>query len=291
MWQKLWFSSLLVLVVLLFCVEKVQAFSISPTKYLMTVAPGESQTVYLTVKNEEQKERQFKIFVGGIRQDERGAIIFGVNTEEAEQWVRPEKNIISLKSGEEEKVGFFVSVPSGASPLSHFLGLAAETMSGADQPGVNQIGGRLFSILSIQIAGQVYEVVELGELKAEHVFTWDNNWKVGLEINNKGNIDVPLRSRLFVSYFGQEILSEDWPTGSLLLAGMRRYLEKEMSPQALWPGKYQIRTQITYGRTQQAVTALVSVWYFPKWSLGMIGVLLGAGLLLVYGLRQRRSNL
>jgi len=290
MWRKFWFFFFLFLIVASLHVGRSQAFSILPTKYLVTLGPGQSQAVYLTVKNEGRVGQDFRIFVGGIKQNEQGGIIFGIGTEEAEQWAKPEKDIISLKSGAEENVKFLVSVPSGAPPLSHFLGLAAEAIPEDSQSGVNQIGGRLFSILSLQVAGRAEEVVKIEDFKCDDIFTWDNDWKINLEVSNKGNIDIPLGSRLSVSYLNKEIFEETWLAGGQLLVGAHRRLEKNIRPDILWPGRYQARAQVVYGRTQQTITVLAPVWYFPKWSIAILGILLCVGLSLVYRLYRRHYD-
>ena len=72
---------------------------------------------------------------------------------------------------------------------------------------------------------------------------------------------------------GEEIFSEPIILGNKLLAGSKRVLRPEiiLKNNISLPGIYSAQVKINYGRTNQVVSALDYIWYFPKWSKIVLG--------------------
>jgi len=245
-------------------VDRVNAFSISPTRFLVTANPNSQQVVELVVANDEKVEKKFKILIGGLKQEKNGALLFEINSDQAEVWVRPDRNEVSLAANTSAVIKFIISIPDGVSPGSHYLGLAAEEEAGTTTG--SSLGGRLFSILTLRVAGEVVESVSIDKWIGPTIIM-SSFWPLKLQINNNGSIDVPIESNVKISYGGKILNNDDWILGNNLLTGSSRYVEKIFNPILLWPGRYDVQNKITYGRSGQTVWASCYVWYFPPWSI------------------------
>lgn len=274
---------ILILMIFLFA-DQANAFTISPTRYLVTVDPDVAQTVQLTLKNDEKELKKFKIFVGGLKQTETGSLIFQKDLDVAEKWVQANQSSVVLAPGTSEKINFIISPPNNASPGSHYLGLAAETMPITTTDSV--VSSRLFAILTLRVAGQVNESVSVDKWFGPMI-TWKSDWPLVLQLNNNGNIDVPLKSEMAIKYYGKIIQIDNWSLGNNLLIKSSRFLQKIISPPLFWPGRYEVQNKISYGRSGQIVWAVFYVWYFPVWIIvASIAVLLV--LIFVYIKTHRR---
>src|SRR3989344_6800356 len=103
-----------------------RAFEISPVKALLTIDPDTSQTIVVKIKNTEKNNLVFKLNVLGMIQDENGKPVFSGGIDAAESWVRPENNLINIKSGETKSVNFIIKTPADAVSGSYYLGLTVE---------------------------------------------------------------------------------------------------------------------------------------------------------------------
>ncbi len=277
--MKTKFFSLLIIIVLFFAVAKpASAFGIMPVKILLTVNPSSSQTVVVKIKNDEKKDLTFKLGVTGVKQDEQGAPVFAAGTETAESWVYPENDLVSIKSGETKSVNFIVKVPADAASGSHYLGLTVEpSLSASNQTGLKT---KLVSLLTLQVGGLVNESVIIN--KWTLIKNSLKNWQFDLSLQNYGSMEVMLRGMATVkNWRGDEIFSQPIILGNKLLAGSKRVLHPEIILQdnINLPGLYQAQIKIDYGRTNQVVSSIAYVWYFPMWS--KIILIIGALLLIL----------
>lgn len=266
----------------------VQAFTISPTKYLITVNPGDEQTVDVKIKNEELVDHNFKILVGGLQQNSQGVLVFKQSTVLAEDWVKPAKDKIFLRAGATASASFLLKIPKDLPSGSYFLGLAVETADNVDV-NINALNGRLFSILILRVAGEVREILDIEKWTGENRWTWDKEWPLVLGIKNVGNIDIPIQGEIKILSEAEQGKVIEWKMGDNLLVGAVRDLKKIISTDFFWPGRYQVQMKIIYGRTGQTAISLANIWYFPKWSV-VVGVMILLGILTVYYLRRKNVH-
>lgn len=260
---KIWWAMIWFLPLFLFA-DQASAFVVSPARYLITADPNTVQTVQLSVKNDEQESKKFKIFVVGVKQSESGALVFEKDLDVAEAWVRADQPTVVLVSEAQAKINFIISVPKNASPGSHYLGLAVESMADGESGSV--LGGRLFSILTLRVAGEVVESVSVDKWSGP-MASWRRDWPMSVQLKNNGNIDVSLKSVVDIKYQGKILNTSEWPLGNILLINSVRYLDKTISFSPVWPGRYEVQNKISYGRSGQVVWATYYVWYFPIWSI------------------------
>ena len=271
-----------------------QAFGISPIKILLTVGQSASQTVVFKINNLSAStgETTFKLSVLGVSQDEAGLPVFerGINT--AENWVYPESNLVKVKAGEIKSVNFIIKTPENALPGSYYLGLAAEPVQQNSNGGLNS---RLVSLLTLQVEGLVNESLGIEKWNLQAGAVANDVWKFDLLLKNNGDIEVPMQAEVAIrNWQGEEIFAEPLVLGNKLLAGSKRALSPEIllkrpvsndgtghysveSNKISLPGLYQAQIRVTYGKTNQSVSAIAYIWYLPLWSkvsAGLFGLVL-----------------
>lgn len=248
------------------------AFEITPVKSLLTVEPGASQTIVLKIKNTEKNNLAFKLSVSGVRQDEAGRPIFERGISLAENWIYPENNLVNIKPNEIKPVNFIIKIPADAAAGSNYLGLAVEpalSSAGSKEGEQSSLQTRLVSLLTLQVKGMVEESIAIEKWAPLVGTTNQKKWKFDLSLKNNGTIEVPLRGTVGIrNWKGEEIFSEPIVLGNKLLAGAKRVLQPEttLRNNINLPGLYSAQIKINYGLTNQTVSAIAYVWYFPMWS-------------------------
>ncbi len=287
-----------------------QAYSITPVKSLFTVDQGTSQSIIVKIKNTEKNNLNFKLNVLGMTQDESGKPIFARGIDAAESWVYPESNSVNIKSGETKSVNFIIKIPTDAVSGSYYLGLAVEPI--LEKSNQASLSARLVSLLTLEVKGLVQESLTIENWKyfgAANYFdeapelqtpTLKKNWKFDLNLKNSGTIEVLLQGKLAIrNWRGEEIFSQPLILGNKLLAGSKRVLHPivilknnlSLSDNISLPGLYSAQIKINYGRTNQTVSAIAYVWYFPMWSkvvLGAVGLFLIILTALIYKKLRKR---
>lgn len=279
MFKKFFFLFFLFFSISLFAFSVVNAFSISPVRYVLTVAPGEQKEVSLTIKNTNSDSASYNLFVLGASQNNSGQPIFDLNLSEAENWVKPEKEIINLTAKEEETVNFLINIPGDAYPGFYYLGLAVqERILTSDNIGLS---GRLLTLLSLQVAGEAQEVLKINKWSPSS--DDDRQWQAKIE--NKGNVDLPLVGQIVLQdWKKQEIFRQEIYLGNNLLPGTEREYFFDLKKNLRWSPWYWSELKIDYGRTGQTVS-------FVRWfgNLSVVGiVVLLVMVFLVYFLRHKK---
>ncbi len=272
-----------------------RAFEISPVKSLFTVNPGTTQTIVVKIKNTESNNLAFKLNVLGMMQDEDGRPIFARGIDMAESWVYPENNLVNIKSGEIKSVNFIIKIPIDAVAGSYYLGLGVEPV--LENGGDVSLATRLVSLLTLEIKGMVQESVEIEKWEPLFGVADKKVWKFNLNLKNNGTVEALMQGKIAIrNWRGEEIFSEPIILGNKLLAGSKRVLHPEIilrnninlpAGQAGLPGLYSAQVKINYGRTNQVVSSIANVWYFPKWSKIFLGIII---LILIFLIFRRAKR-
>ncbi len=280
-------SWLVCLSVSLLIVSPARAFGVSPVRYLVTVDPGERQSVSVTVKNDEPKAKKFVFSVVGVQDDGAGHPLFAVGLDPAEGWVKPEIGETTISSGQKKKIIFNVAVPQGAAPGSHYLGLAVEATP--DLAGQTVIAGRLTVLLVLQVAGIVKESVSLrSEIPA--AIAMKKEWPLIVELKNNGTIETPITGRAIIrNWRGQTVFSAPLVLGNQLIPGAyRQIISRIVADKIRWPGLYETEAEIKYGKTNQTISSTARLWYLPLESIIGVGLIVLLLFILKF-LRRKRS--
>jgi len=210
-----------------------------------------------------------------MMQDENGLPIFSRGTDVAENWVYPENNSADIKSGETKSINFIIKIPVDAVSGSYYLGLAVEpVLKKNDQASLTT---RLVSLLTLQVKGTVRESVIIEKWAPVNAMADKKIWKFDLNLKNDGTIEVTMRAAAAIrNWRGEEIFSEPIVLGNKFLAGSKRVLHPEiiLKNGIGLPGLYSAQIKINYGLTNQTVSAIAYVWYFPRWSKIILGIII-----------------
>ncbi len=303
-----------------------QAFTITPTKYVITVDPGTKSQLTVKVTNTDNSPVTIQPSVTGLAQDSLGRPIFGANIDQAESWVSVGENgrLPLLSPGEATTLTYTIRVPVGAAPGSHYVGLVVNalpltTTTNAGSSNGTGLSGRLVTLVSIQVAGTAHEELAT-HLVVRSPVIGSQALSLLIALENQGNIEVPLAGKLrFSDWLGRHQGEAKINLGNELLSGATRqltyqatlpnpwtsWLQSSPAPTTVadftpdqpvtsfthlfrWPGKYTVALDIAFGKTRQTSTRTVDVWYLPWWSIAGGSIFL---LLLVSGFYYTRRLL
>lgn len=299
-----YFLYTLVIFIFVIAAKPARAFEISPVKSLFTIDPGISQTMVIKISATSPSsgvsvspmgEKMFKLNVLGMMQDENGKPVFSRGVDLAESWVYPENNLINIKSGETKPVNFIIKIPADAAAGSYYLGLTVEPV--LEKTNQNSLNTRLVSLLTLEVKGLVRESVIIEKWMPSA--SWRNDLEIkklkfDLNLENNGTMEILMVGSVAIrNWRGEEIFSQPIILGNKLLASSKRALHPEINLKnnISLPGLYSAQVKINYGRTNQIVSAITDIWYFPKWSKIILGITIPfLILLLVLVVRRLRKK-
>lgn len=261
------------LIIFFLLVDKASAFSVSPLKHILTMDPGASQIVLVTIKNDDNISHKYKLGAESIKQDEQGNSVLARGADKAESWVFFSSREIEVAAKGSALIEFKINVPGNASPGAHFLGLTvAESTLKDKEIGV---GKRLAVILQLQVAGLVKENAVIAKWMADN---WVRNQELDLElaIKNNSNIEIPV-SGIFVikNFSGEEIYRDVMVLGGAIIPNTIREVDLKLAIDNLRvPGIYNVGGEIKYGLTGQLLQINSKFWYLPVWSWWLVGATL-----------------
>jgi len=247
----------------------INAFSISPLKYTLSLGSGDDKDLIVNVKNDSNIKLEYQAVIMGVQQDNLGRPIFKPSTDIAESWVKFSDEKIVLNSNESKDVVFTITIPKNAPPGAHYLGI------GVRESGVQKIGGQLMTIVILQVAGTVNETLLLEKFTSIKKYFFDKKLTYFLQVKNTGNIDLSLKARIEVYNFRNQIVDSNIiDLGNKLFVQSNRSTEihPSSSDKMFLPGRYRSLILINYGLTNQQIVGSVSFWYWPVWFLILVGV-------------------
>ncbi len=277
----------LLLALILFSPTMVSAFSLSPAKISLTIDPGDTQILEIKIKNNDAIEQSFRPVVMGVEQTKEGTPRFVSGVSVVESWAATKIEKITLLSGEEKSIQFFVDVPSGSYPGSYYLGLGVEQSGGPE--GNVALLGRVLSLVNIKVAGTANEEIKLNEWQSIKKVWFSPDWQFSAEVVNKGNVELPLKGELIVyDFFGRKMAGKELSLGNKLIPGTTRSFAADYSlsgSQRFIPGIYQTDFVLHYGLTNQKMIMSTKLWYFYPPTIFLFGALVFLPIL-VYLIRK-----
>lgn len=272
-WRK-FLSLVSIIFFLFFYVSSADAFTVTPSRILLTVDTCGREEIIASISNDEEKDLVFKSEVLTFKQDNSGRPVFFDNASEAENWVVPEKKQYSVKKGESADVAFRVEVPEGARSGSYYLALTFTALN-AESGGKNVLQGRLVSLLFLQVAGRADERLEIKnfDLKKDK-----NDFDFYFRLENVGNIEVGMKGELIITHLGRKIVKEEIDLGNQLLAYTGRDLKAAAKTgKTILPWPYKAKLKIIYGRTGQTISRVVKFYHFSYLYFGLAALLFVLG--------------
>lgn len=271
-------------------------FSVSPIFTDVSIGTSESsQDFFLTVSNTTAEPVTLRISLvdfGSL--DESGGIAFlgketsGVNRYALASWIIPEKDVMILLPGAEEKLKLTIENRESLSPGGHYGAALFSIEPESDQGGIIEPNVSFNSTFSALIfakkeGGALRELTIRETRYDEYALLSGLPRKIAARFQNSGNIDLTPRGRISLSDpFGRVvargILNED--SARILPESFRNYgtvLHPEILP--LIPGFYRMRMEYRFDGQdsfQMVSGQRVFAWGIAFWWLvGSIAIFLG----------------
>lgn len=262
------------LIVSFFLFSYASAFTISPLRFLITLDPGNEQTVAIDIKNTNDQSIIVRPVVLGAEQNADGQTKFSAGVSPAEKWTRFKTGNVAVTPGGRKSIDFTVSAPMGSAPGSYYLAVGAQQVSGGGQIGLS---GRLLTILVVQISGAAREKISIAKWSLAKYFTTDNIWPARLELKNEGNVEAPMEAQAILrDWRGNELQVFSLLDKTQFLSASERFVDRNINVgrKPFWPGIYQVQAQVRYGLTDQTVTAIDYLFYMPIWSVVALAIII-----------------
>lgn len=253
------------------------AFSITPSKMLLTMDPGNNKSISIEVYNTGNTDQYFAARILGVRQDNSGKPEFVRGINEAENWVKIKENNILIKSKQKNNINLEIVVPKDVRSGSYYLAIAIRPQTQTDN--TSAIIGEVVSLLNIQVSGTAYENIVITKWAFDKTKSNKNNWVFDLNLANNGNMDADMTGSIIIkSWKGDELIRQNIKLGNKLLTNSVRFLNPkvDLSNNLIFPMVYQSSIEIKYGLLGQSTVATEYVFFLPLWSkvLGSIVVIL-----------------
>lgn len=242
------------------------AFSVSPSRTLLTIDPGASAIVAVNIGNESDKKKIYQLDTLSFFQNEKGQTIYEDNVSQAENWAVPVLKQATLNSHETKEVAFEIKAPKNAPAGSYYLALAVK--ESAAQEGEIGVGGQIVSLLTLQVAGDITEKLEIKKASSAKSLYFQKPWLAELSLKNLTPVEVPIKGKIYLKDpMGELIAYEDLPLGSDILANSERRIQVSLweNERLVLPGIYRLHFVIDYGKTNAQVDREIRVWYVPEW--------------------------
>ncbi|MBP6962236.1 hypothetical protein KBB49_01725 [Candidatus Saccharibacteria bacterium] len=295
--------------------------SISPTRTELSVLPGATDKVTVSIKNITSGAIFAEISIDDFEPDnETGApkiITNGdKNSASISGFVTPVEGV-RLEPDESKDIVLDVSIPNDAAPGGYYGAVrfkAVPVNSNANAEGSSEVSltANLLSLVLIEVPGDITQKVAVNSLRAYLddksgvIFTKKPNF-LGIEIENLGNSFIKPFGTVTVSNFlGSEVfsyeLNDSNPRSNVLPSSTRLYKdaledveskivndkqdETRKSPISM-PGRYTVVANVSYGNGGEVFTVRSNFWYLPVWFIvTVLVVVLALVLLGVYLYRK-----
>lgn len=295
--------------------------SISPTRTELSVLPGATDKVTVSIKNITSGAIFAEISIDDFEPDnETGApkiITNGDrNAASISGFVTPIEGV-RLEPDESKDITLDVSIPNDAAPGGYYGAVRFKavpvTANGAtDGSSEVSLTANLLSLVLIEVPGDITQKVAVNSLRAYLddksgvIFTKKPNF-LGIEIENLGNSFIkPFGTVNVTNFLGNQVfsyeLNDSNPRSNVLPGSTRLYKdaledveakivndkqdETRKSPISM-PGRYTVVANVSYGNGGEVFTVRSNFWYLPVWFIvTVLVVILALVLLGVYLYRK-----
>lgn len=270
-------------------------FVLSPTKYEITMNPGEKTNREIIVANRTGQTITLEFgtedFEGSADPSQATVFLGGeASRYSAKDWLKPEVNSIVLQQGETLTMNVEVSVPQGAEPGGHYASLfAATTIESQQQGSAVNITSRLGCLFLITVTGTVREEgsIDIPEVPG---FSEYGPIGIGVVFSNTGNIHLKPSGRIIITNFLGQTVAEMPVKEWVVLPDASRRTGVEWDTRYQF-GRYTAKAEIDYGSGNVQLVAARSFWIVP-WKI--LAAVIGAVVLIVAVitliLRRRRTK-
>lgn len=268
---------------------------ISPLRTDLTLRPGESRSVSVTIENLETKPVYLKPiqndFVAGNEESGEPAIILDENefapVHSLKRFMEPLTPIL-VQGGEQKEVKVVINVPQNASAGGYY-GAIRFAPARPDGSSVVNVSGSVASLIILTVPGNLTESLQLTDFsilqdgKKASRLSSPKNVSVLLRMENKGNIQLAPYGNLSVLKDGSTEpvfstnINDTKPAGLVLPDSARKFDIPIENLENF--GKYTFRIVMGYGTNNETIELEKTVWIIP--STYIVGGIIGVTFLIV----------
>jgi hypothetical protein len=247
---------------------------LAPTLIERGAEPGETFSETLTVSNLSDETQTYFLYardISGVRAG--GSPIFadeGMERTgfELTEWVTLSDYELTLSPGDEQSVTVTITVPSEASPGSHFGGVVVSL----EPPRLRTVGAgvgfEVANIISIRVAGDAVESAQIRSFSTDKRVYGETLVNFTARVENKGNVLVRPTGLLEVTnMFGERVVLMRFnEAAGGVFPGSVRDFAMVWEDETPGLGRYEAKVSLVYGEagvSQQTVTHTTSFWILP----------------------------
>lgn len=199
-------------------VEDRDLYTVSPTRFLETMRPGEEKTFNITILNKQGETILLKI----TKEDFRGEPETGFpqfyeveGPYPASNWLVPEVDRLTLNHGQMATVTVRVRVPEKADPGDHMAAivLQRDDIANGEQGGF-QIKARIAVQFIISVEGATVRQAQISSFSAEKFWNWSLPVNFSVVAHNRGTVHMEPSGSIDIRNFLGTIVSSmpvsDW---------------------------------------------------------------------------------
>lgn len=274
-------------------------FVVSPVRSELTLAPGKSQTVTLTVENATGAATVAKPIVNDFEAsgDETGQprILLDDKSSPTNSFKSLVGTLpsLDLAPGEKKSMDVKITVPGNANAGGYYGAIRFISDNGSTNDKNVALSASVGTIFLVRVEGTLTESLQLVELTAAknnstgRIFINGGDLSVVTRLKNTGNIHVKPFGRVTITDRSGKVVQEyefnnTEPRANVLPGSTRKFTDK-LNPQK-WVGKYTITANLGYGTGGSLITAKNTFWVVPLWfviafSLVVVALVVGGFLL------------
>lgn len=280
---------------------------VSPLRTDVSVKPGESGIVKITVTNLTDKDITVRPYENDfISGDEYGtpSIILDEDkfapTHSLKRFMAPLQNV-TIPANKSKVVEVKISVP-GTTQAGGYFGALRFAPTTPDGGGQVNTSASVASLILLTVPGDLVEKLNLTQFEVQQGdksatnFRTPNDLKVALRFENKGNVQLAPFGKISVKKGDDVVYETDFnnkaPSDTILPDGARRWNVSLKNIGSF--GHYTVSATFTYGTKNQSIDVTKSFWVIP--TVVIIGVIVGFVLLigliawLVFAIRKRQHQ-
>ncbi len=242
-------------------------FSIGPTRFELTVAPGHSRTIEIELMSQEGEDANFRLYT----EDFSGGETAGQTTKlygaldgpfPAKTWVKSLIGTLALKHGQRAFIPVTITVPPDAEPGDHYAALVAQRDPSDAQknaPGF-QVIARVASLFLISVPGEVVEKGQVTNIKPTAPVYFSYPVQVTVTGQNDGTVHISPTGTIVIRNILGLVVDELPLRGWIILRHAVNTVTLDWQPRFAL-GRYTATTNLTVlGQTQ---TLSTSFWVIP----------------------------
>ncbi len=265
---------------------------VSPVRTDLTISPGKSETVHISVTNVTAAPATLQTIVNDFTAspDESGnpAIILDptqfATSHSLKRFISPVDNI-TLQPGQQKDVAITVKIPSNASGGGYFGAVRFAPAVSTVNPGQNlSLAGSVGSLILVKVPGDLKEQLNIASFdvrskdRPSSVFSTNKNLAATVRFQNAGNVqENPFGKILLKNRSGKILASYELnttvPPGNVLPNSIRKFSVPIDKVGGF--GQFKLEGNFGYGGGGQLVSASTTFYVIPAWLiLAVVAIIL-----------------